>query len=164
MSKSSENLPDPVPTTASGAPSWPGETVVEWPHCPECGAPRSTRCPACKHEDSTWEQAYGPSSRQFGADRHAGDAPALRRMAVICPTCDEVFEPVFARRCSDCRHIFADDSATDAARPWSNESDAKRRGDFRHTARTILAALAAAGVLYTLYDWLMSNSGGARLF
>ena len=85
-------------------------------------------------------------------------------MAVICPTCDEVFEPVFVSRCSQCRHIFAHDPTTDAARPWSNESGAKRRDDFRRIARTVLAALAAAGVLYTLYDWLLSNSGGSRLF
>lgn len=92
----------------------------------------------------------------------------MRRMTVICPTCDEVFEPVFARRCAKCRYVFTDDSRTDdshsdGVQRLSHEPAARRR-DFRQRARTILAALATAGVLYTLYDWLMSNSGGTRLF
>ncbi len=47
----------------------------------------------------------------------------------------------------------------------SDETAGERtHGSTFHTARVILTVLATAAVLYTFYDWLMSNSGGARLF
>jgi hypothetical protein len=163
MANPGENLPgriQPLPGTPRS-----GETLFEWPHCSKCGTPRSTKCPACDTEGATWEQAFGPPAAHFERREGVGDAES-RRFAVICSTCDEVFVPVFARRCHDCGHRFtADNELTSVGRiAPDDESPRHPRGDFRHTARIALAILTAAAVLYTLYDWLLSNSGGARFF
>jgi type VI protein secretion system component VasF len=86
---------------------------------------------------------------------------------VICPTCDEVFRPTFARRCENCGHDNAEDTAADALIAVAGTDDSTHRAGRRtplRTLRLILAIIAAVGVAYTLYDWLMSNTGGARLF
>jgi hypothetical protein len=142
-----------------------GETLFEWPHCPECGAPRATKCPACETEGTTWEQAFGPPAAHFERREDAVDSQP-RRFAVICPTCDEVFVPTLARRCNACGHRFAGEQELTPAGQFasSEESPRKARSDFRHAARIVLAIVTAAAVLYTLYDWLLSNSGGARFF
>ncbi len=137
-----------------------GETLVEWPHCPSCGAPRTTSCPACDTEGATWEQAFGPTLAQFDAEDQV-QSPSQHRAAVICPTCDEVFRPIFARRCTACKHTFSDFDAPDSH--LLSDSALARRSKVQ-TIRMILAAIALAAVLYTLYDWLMSNTGGARMF
>lgn len=165
------NLPANEPNAAMSprrAAACSGECLVEWPHCPACGVARSTRCPACDTSGESWEQAFGvpPANPAAGHDSsHTGPAyPA----AVICPTCDEVFRPKFARRCAHCGHAFANDAATampDDQRLLSDETAGeKHRRSALQTARMILIALAAAAVAYTLYDWLMSNTGGARMF
>ena len=144
----------------SRTPTRPGETLVEWPHCPACGAARTTQCPACDTEGATWEQAFGPTLAEF----ERGDAdpsPAQHRAAVICPTCDEVFRPVFARRCTACKHTFAEQESAQQ-HPLSDST--KRRRTPAQTARMIFSNDAVTAEIYTLYDWLMSNSGGIRKF
>jgi hypothetical protein len=74
--------------------------------------------------------------------------------------------PTFARRCNDCGHRFAgENELTTAGRIAADDESPRRpRSDVRHTARIVLTIVTAAAVLYTLYDWLLSNSGGPRLF
>ena len=155
-----------------------GETIVEWPHCPACGEARSTQCPACDTVGAAWEQAFAASTpEQHSAEQCAAEQYAAVRQtpyvaAVICPTCDEVFRPKLARRCTTCDHDFAQDDNADAASAGdvsaghlSDESTSRAsRRDAGQTARMIFAVIAAVGVIYTLYDWLMHNSGGSRLF
>lgn len=123
-------------------------------------------CPACENEGTSWEQAFGPPAAHFEGRASVADQPESRRFAVICPTCDEVFVPKFARRCNDCGHRFASENelTTETRIATDDEAPKRPRSDFRHTIRIVLTIVTAAAVLYTLYDWLLSNSGGPRLF
>ncbi|MEX2187496.1 MAG: hypothetical protein WD875_11905 [Pirellulales bacterium] len=144
-----------------------GETIVEWPHCPACGEARSTRCPACDTVGAVWEQAFGVSVTDHDAADNSEQYRSQYRGAVICPTCDEVFRPTLARRCTSCRHDFAENDTADTASAGhlSDETAGRAsRHSAGHAARMILTVIAAAGVIYTLYDWLVHNTGGARLF
>jgi hypothetical protein len=163
MANPGENLPSGI-QPSPGTPR-SGETLFEWPHCPNCGTPRSTKCPACENEGAAWEQAFGPPAAHFEGRGGIVDSES-RRFAVICPTCDEVFVPKFARRCGDCGYRFAgENELTTAGRIAADDESPRRpRSDVRHTARIVLTIVTAAAVLYTLYDWLLSNSGGPRLF
>jgi hypothetical protein len=141
-------------------------TLTEWPHCPACGAARTTRCPACGTQGTAWEQAFGPTLTQRADDGENDGLPAAR-LAVICPTCDEVFRPAFSQRCEACGHDFVTQNVDDAAAAdhAATERDAATpRRSPRQTARVIFAVIALVAVLYTLYDWLLSNTGGTRLF
>jgi ribosomal protein L37AE/L43A len=108
------------------------EVVDEWPCCPECGEPRSTRCTFCGTSGIDFPPADAnagdlpemPSDRaedashcncgHGGCGNHGGDCeeespeevslPPL----VICPTCDEPFQPRYARRCQNCGYEFSD--------------------------------------------------------
>lgn len=111
--------------------------TAEWPRCPQCHARRVTRCPICSTEGTNFRQAdpnYTPtlgvaddatplstcgcgsgschekeSAEQSSRQDEAADAgPAAQRPTLLCPTCDEPFEPQYARRCPDCGHEFAD--------------------------------------------------------
>lgn len=113
-------------------------TTAPWPRCPQCSARRVTRCPICSTEGTDFRQAdpnYTPtlgvaddatplSTCACGSDSchekeapgqaipgieagDAGTAPA-QRLTLLCPTCDEPFEPHYARRCAECGHEFAD--------------------------------------------------------
>jgi hypothetical protein len=68
---------------------------------------------------------------------------------------------VFARRCTACKHSFVEQ---DSAHQHQLSDGTRHRRTPVQTARLIFTAIAIAAVLYTLYDWLMSNSGGIRKF
>jgi hypothetical protein len=67
--------------------------------CPACDRPRTAVCPICE---------------TAGADFLSGDAPPSAEPAesetqlLICPTCDEPFEPGYLRRCEWCGHDCGD--------------------------------------------------------
>jgi hypothetical protein len=71
-------------------------TTVETAMCPDCGRPRMAICPVCE---------------TAGTDFPAADAPPKgpqdeTELLLICPTCDEPFEPGYLRRCEWCGHDF----------------------------------------------------------
>lgn len=71
-----------------------------WPRCPQCGAPRITKCPAC-----------GTSGSGFPPADQAGDEPAEASAAppmLLCIECDEPFTPEYAHDCEWCGHEFPD--------------------------------------------------------
>lgn len=148
-----------------------GETFVEWPHCPSCGAPRPARCPACDTVGVDWERAFSAPAAEIAPPEDLSAGGTRYAAAVICPTCDEVFRPAFARQCARCGGDLSGHEPT-AARigdapvdeAWDEAANRRTRLTTGQMLRLILALLAAAGVIYTLYDWLMSNTGGARLF
>jgi hypothetical protein len=123
---------------AAGEPAAkPAANVPEdWPRCPECDLPRSTRCPIC----GTAGSEFGPADAGFldvlapGAAAEASAScscgpggcggpglvaeagtpafgevePDASAPMLMCPTCDEPFVPKYLRRCEWCGHEFAD--------------------------------------------------------
>lgn len=76
------------------------ETLTEsWPRCPQCAAPRITKCPAC----GTSGTGFPPADR---VDDEPSDAAAGRLL--LCIECDEPFTPEYAHDCEWCGHEFPD--------------------------------------------------------
>lgn len=67
--------------------------------CPHCARPRTAICPLC-----------GTGGSHFSAGEMVGDgsAEAAGPRLLICPTCDEPFEPGYLQRCEWCGHEFSD--------------------------------------------------------
>lgn len=91
-----------------------GETLHEWPCCPNCHAPRITHCPVCKTTGSDFPEAdpefvwgMGLHEMQEGDDREEHD-DRDEKLVLMCHTCDEPFLPEFPNRCAMCGHQFAD--------------------------------------------------------
>ena len=111
------------------------ERGADWPTCPGCGRRRSTACPFCHTAGTEFKSArtdygelfdppaagggsggccgadgcgcgHGQVETESGpaAEESAGEASAL----LLCPTCDEPFEPVYLGRCEGCGHEFPD--------------------------------------------------------
>lgn len=110
--------------------------AAEWPRCPECNALRATRCPICSTEGTDFRQAdpnytstlgladdatplstcgcgsgscHGKETPDQTPEAEATDAGStpVPHLMLLCPTCDEPFEPQYARRCTECGHDFA---------------------------------------------------------
>jgi hypothetical protein len=71
-----------------------------WPRCPQCGAPRITKCPAC----GTSGTGFPPADEIGGEPSDA----ALPRPLLLCIECDEPFPSDYAHDCEWCGHEFAD--------------------------------------------------------
>lgn len=119
-----------APTASSG----PGQPVSpDWPRCPECGAPRLTRCPYCRTSGTSFAKAdHPPSAAAFGAgsevdvfhpaegsscscshagcgaEAHPGEEPEDASGMCVCPMCDEPFHPDYLRQCEWCGHDFGE--------------------------------------------------------
>jgi hypothetical protein len=77
------------------------ETLPEsWPRCPQCGAPRITKCPACGTSGSGFPPADQPADEPSDA---SAAVPLL-----LCIECDEPFTPEYAHDCEWCGHEFPD--------------------------------------------------------
>ena len=101
------------------------ETLPEsWPRCPQCGAPRITKCPACGTSGSGF-----PPADPTGDE--SSDEPAAPRL-LLCIECDEPFTPEYAHDCEWCSHEFADGfrprprTSASTSRPRSWRSSASR--------------------------------------
>ena len=126
------------PTAEGPQPDGPPMATVadDWPRCPGCGEPRSTRCPVCgtagsnfspaemgfvwipDPEDTDYRPACGhcgpggctPAAGDAAAAPEADDDDQAEQPAelLMCPTCDEPFVPEYPRVCEWCGHEFAD--------------------------------------------------------
>jgi hypothetical protein len=77
------------------------ETLPEsWPRCPQCGAPRITKCPAC----GTSGTGFPPADEIGGEPSDA----ALPRRLLLCIECDEPFPADYVHDCEWCGHEFPD--------------------------------------------------------
>lgn len=97
-----------------------GETLHEWPCCPNCRAPRITQCPVCKttgddfpeaDSEFVWGMGLNEIQEGDGHEEHEHDnedADADEKLVLMCPTCDEPFLPEFPNRCAMCGQQFAD--------------------------------------------------------
>lgn len=65
--------------------------------CPDCGRRRTAVCPICQTAGSDFPPGEMPVARESDAE----EPPLL-----ICPTCDEPFEPNYLRHCEWCGHDF----------------------------------------------------------
>lgn len=77
----------------------PPETPPAHARCPQCHRPRTAICPVC----GTGGSHFRPGE-MAGADEAENQDPAL----LICPVCDEPFEPGYLRCCEWCGHEFAE--------------------------------------------------------
>ena len=108
----------------------------DWPRCPECDVPRSTRCPICGTAGSDFSAAdsgfldvlapdvaaeaaaacsCGPGGcggpglvAEAGTPAFGEAEPDASAPMLMCPTCDEPFVPTYLRQCEWCGHEFAD--------------------------------------------------------
>ncbi|MGD9721770.1 MAG: hypothetical protein AB7O59_05220 [Pirellulales bacterium] len=72
----------------------------------------------CEQSGTGFDEAFFPGgmppavatdTRDTGEeDAEAESADRTSTLFVLCPTCDEPFEPEFPRRCEWCGHTFAD--------------------------------------------------------
>lgn len=75
------------------------ETLGEsWPRCPQCAAPRITKCPAC----GTAGTGFPP------ADKTEEEPSEAVGRLLLCIECDEPFVPEYAHDCEWCGHEFPD--------------------------------------------------------
>lgn len=120
-----------------------------WPRCPDCGKPRTTRCPVCgttgvdfaeADAEYIWgmglsEQPQGSCgcSTQGSCDSAACDASGEATggsppnegddtLVLMCPTCDEPFVPTYPNRCVWCGHAFDDGYEVDVAEQPTEEA------------------------------------------
>jgi len=129
--------------------------VDAWPRCPQCAAPRITRCPVCQTAGTDFPLADMEFAGTAGPDE-AGSAicptrgpggeeaePEPRRVMLVCPTCDEAFVPEHPRVCEWCGHAFADGYELPAP-----EGPAEEISSRMITVVIALLALLAAVVAY----------------
>jgi len=100
--------------------------------CPACGRPRVTTCPFCKTSGSRFHPADLIDGHASGAE------PAL----LICPMCDEPFEPSYLRTCEWCGHDSGEGiEAPEIVRPLQSEPV---------NWRVVLVGLAGVGAIGAL--------------
>jgi uncharacterized paraquat-inducible protein A len=135
------------PTPEDAAPT----QSTTWPRCPQCDAPRSTRCPICGTAGCdfapvdmgfTWipgpQDPHAATSCSCAPDAcPANGAPADADVPngeqvqdwadnmVICSTCDEPFRPEYPRRCEWCGHEFDDGLDVDATPARQDQLNAR---------------------------------------
>lgn len=102
--------------------------------CPDCRRPRTAICPVC----GTGGSRFRPGEMVGDGDPDPASGPAL----LICPICDEPFEPGYLRRCEWCGHDFPDGLAPPVAPAPRTE-----RPNPRVIAIGVLIAAAIAGVI-----------------
>jgi hypothetical protein len=74
------------------------ETAGRRARCPDCNRLRVAVCPYCKTT----------GSRFRAADVIGGQMADAEPILLVCPICDEPFEPTYLRRCEWCGHDFGD--------------------------------------------------------
>jgi hypothetical protein len=103
--------------------------------CPDCGQPRTATCPFCQTSGGRFKVAFTLEVEE------PSDGPAM----LICPTCDEPFQPGYLRRCESCGHDFG---AGQEAPPTESEHDFEPR-----KLRMLAVALAALALIIGLFAY-----------
>ena len=96
------------------------DTIDAWPLCPGCSERRHTMCRICctagtdfLPADHDVVEMVAVHELDGGGGADSSDAAStelverVRRM-LMCSTCDEPFEPSYARRCEWCGHDFGE--------------------------------------------------------
>ncbi|MBI3839763.1 MAG: DUF2007 domain-containing protein [Planctomycetia bacterium] len=98
--------------------------AAEWPVCPRCGRSRHTSCPVCETAGTKFPPAFMPDCENDGEVATDRDR---EKLLVVCPTCDEVFEPRFPARCEWCGHRFRDGYELPPAPPLNDSLEINNR-------------------------------------
>lgn len=109
--------------------------------CPECNRPRTAVCPICHTAGSNFPPGESPVAHE-----HDAEEPPL----LICPTCDEPFEPRYLRCCEWCGHDFGDGITTPPPRDDRPAEPLNAR-----VVLVALAMLAAVGGLMAYFARLL---------
>jgi hypothetical protein len=137
---SPQEAPQPADTTVR-----PGTLGESWPRCPQCGAPRITRCPAC----GTSGSGFPPADDSGEELAEAEQAPRL----LLCIECDEPFAPEYAGECEWCGHEFPEGFRPDRAA----ETDELSPG-----LLAVLGAALAVVVGLLIYFTILFGRAGAH--
>lgn len=106
--------------------------------CPNCGQPRTTTCPFCQTRGDRFTIAFTLEAED------AVEGPAM----LICPTCDEPFEPDYLRHCEGCGHDFGSGQETP---PVDTAPDFEPR-----KLRVLMVASAALALVAGLFAYFAS--------
>jgi hypothetical protein len=158
-----QRLPASAPEPAADPSS------TDRPVCPQCDEPRKTFCPVCHTSGTDFTMAdsgYGVVPEMdadsgsvscgcgscgcgSGHTTHdeASETDEPPPVLLLCPTCDEAFEPQYLRRCEWCGHEFAD-----GVEPPEEASD-EPPDSTSPTATLLLAAAVLAGI--AVFVWLL---------
>ncbi len=118
----------------------------EWPACPHCGRGRLTSCPVCETAGTHFAQAFMPD---FGLLDEEPAGEGENALMVLCPTCDEPFEPQFPARCEWCGHRFRD-----GYEPPPGELQAVPLfSAFEVGSRVVIVALGLVAFAAALFGW-----------
>ncbi len=123
--------------------------VENWPVCPACGQRRQTECPVCGAAGDDFSRAEANAALLASAQDKLPEQetseekalPASKRPWLLCPTCDEVFQPQYERQCA-CGHDFGD---------GREESIAPARDRLDRRFLWLLVGLVVAGIAALLY-------------
>ena len=133
----------------AGTNGWLGQ---DWPTCPDCRRRRQTICPICHEAGSGFPLAdYNVESEPLRSTRgeqvHQPDEEPAEELPLllICPNCDEAFEPRFYRLCQWCGHEFA--TGIELTAVTSELVSGRVIG--------VMMGLGALGVLLILYLWML---------
>lgn len=86
----------------------------DWPVCPRCGQRRQARCPTCGYAADNIPladyQELGAVSLPIVGRLGERRGEELQRASVLlmCPHCEEAFQPTFYDRCAACGHDFGE--------------------------------------------------------
>jgi Putative prokaryotic signal transducing protein len=141
--------------------------AAEWPVCPHCGRPRHTSCPICETAGTKFPTAFMPDGEQDDEPATTGEegpqpsplpegegiAADRERLLVVCPTCDEVFEPRFPARCEWCGHRFRDGYELPPAPPLGDSLEINNRAWI-----VFVGVVALVGAVLALFAYIARTS------
>jgi len=110
-----------------------------WPHCPVCGERRLAVCKICQTARTDFPLAYGGAAQ---------DVAGVRRMMVVCPTCDEPFYPRYYKLCEHCGFEFED--GAEVPQPRSEQGVS---APIRGRVWAVLVGTLLAGLVIGVYLW-----------
>ena len=116
----------------------PRKSPVSFESCPRCGRPRTAVCPICQTAGAHFLSGDMPPTEE------AGGEPLL----LICPICDEPFEPGYLPRCEWCGYEFVRQPPTPPV-----EEPAVEPPNVRVIAAAV-GMLAALAAVFGYFVWL----------
>lgn len=117
------------------------ETPITYAACPRCGRPRTAVCPICQTAGANFLSGDMPAGEE------AGGGPQL----LICPICDEPFEPGYLPRCEWCGHEFERKAPAEAA---VEGAEAKTEPPNVRVIAAAVGMLAVIAAVFGYFVWL----------
>lgn len=122
----------------------------DWPECPQCGLARQAACPNCgiagtEFPLAEYQAAGAPTRKTRPSEIQNDDATPAEssHTLLLCPACDETFQPRFYRQCADCGFDFEE-----GLTPASDDVE-----EVPNRALAVAAVLALLAVAVMAYFW-----------